>query len=229
MRSAAFYPKFAGHAVLIAVMLFPLQTAFGRETAREQVTTFSHAFPELLRDGDIVFQTSLSSQSRAIQLATRSPWSHCGILYKRGGKFYVFEAVHPVKSTPLEVWIARGLQGRYVVKRLKNADVILTESVLRKMRIIAASFAGKPYDRYFAWSDNALYCSELIWKIYRRSTGLEIGRLQKMKDFALSHPAVRKKLRERYGNHIPLDEKVISPVSIFRSDRLLTVFASEQQ
>ena len=40
MRSAAFYLECAGHAVLIAIMLFPLQTAFGREAAREQVTTF---------------------------------------------------------------------------------------------------------------------------------------------------------------------------------------------
>lgn len=38
------------------------------------------------RNGDIVFQTSRSAQSVAIQKATRSPWSHLGIVYLRGGR-----------------------------------------------------------------------------------------------------------------------------------------------
>lgn len=33
-----------------------------------------------LKDGDIIFQTSLSGQSKAIQAATGSPYSHCGII-----------------------------------------------------------------------------------------------------------------------------------------------------
>ena len=36
------------------------------------------------RDGDRIFHTSPSAQSRAMQLATHSPWSHCGIVYKQG-------------------------------------------------------------------------------------------------------------------------------------------------
>ncbi len=42
--------------------------------------------PALLRNGDIIFQTSRSGQSLPIQLATRSPWSHCGIVYVKDGK-----------------------------------------------------------------------------------------------------------------------------------------------
>ncbi|WP_200875628.1 YiiX/YebB-like N1pC/P60 family cysteine hydrolase [Hymenobacter sp. IS2118] len=50
-----------------------------------------------LRDGDLIFHTSQSAQSRAIQLATHSAWSHCGIVYKQGENWQVFEAVQPVK------------------------------------------------------------------------------------------------------------------------------------
>jgi len=46
-----------------------------------------------IQNGDLIFQTSLSGQSRAIQLATESKYSHCGIIYKEGSEFYVFEAV----------------------------------------------------------------------------------------------------------------------------------------
>src|ERR1700704_3182300 len=71
-------------------------------------------------DGDIIFQTSRSGQSRAIQLATHSRYSHMGIVFLENGKPVVLEAVQPVKWTPVAKWIARGEGGRYVVKRLRD-------------------------------------------------------------------------------------------------------------
>src|SRR6187431_2877016 len=84
-------------------------------------------------NGDIVFQTSRSAQSLAVQLATKSPYSHMGIVYLRDGTPFVFEAVQPVKLTPLAAWVERGEKGRFVVKRLKDADARLTPAVLQKM------------------------------------------------------------------------------------------------
>lgn len=176
-----------------------------------------------LCDGDLIFQTSLSGQSKAIQLATKSRYSHCGIIYQSDGKYYVYEAIATVRSTPLEKWIARGEGGKYVVKRLKNADDVLTADVLNNMRRTAKSFQGKSYDLAFEWSDKKMYCSELIWKIYQRATGLEIGKLEKLSDFDLSNPIVRSKIEERYGENIPVNETVISPKSVFESDLLRTV------
>lgn len=43
----------------------------------------------LVQNGDIIFQTSLSSQSLAIQKATHSPYSHMGIIILKNGKPYV--------------------------------------------------------------------------------------------------------------------------------------------
>ncbi|MBN8676675.1 MAG: YiiX family permuted papain-like enzyme [Chitinophagales bacterium] len=178
---------------------------------------------QYLKNGDLIFQTSLSSQSKAVQLATRSVYSHCGIVFQENGKYYVFEAVQPVKRTPLQKWINRGENGTYVVKRLKNADQVLTPEVLRQMKQIAGGFAGKPYDLTFEWSDDRIYCSELIWKIYQRATGIEIGQLAQLKSFDLSAKPVQKKMKERYGEQIPWNEPVISPAAIFDSDLLVTV------
>ena len=180
-----------------------------------------------IQNGDLIFQTSLSRQSKAIQLATKSKYSHCGLIYKIGKDYFVFEAVQPVKLTPLDKWIARGKDSKFVIKRLKNADKILTPSTLEKMKEIGDQFIGKSYDLTFEWSDDNLYCSELIWKVYQRATGLEIGQLQKLKDFDLSNQAVQAKMKERYGNRIPMDEIVISPVAIFDSDLLMTVKTNE--
>ena len=131
-----------------------------------------------IRNGDLIFHTSRSDQSLAIQRATGSAYSHCGVIYKEAGQFYVFEAVQPVSRTPLEKWIQRGENGKYVIKRLKDADQVLTASTLGKMKQVGEQFIGKNYDGVFGWSDDRIYCSELIWKIYNRGAGIEIGRLE---------------------------------------------------
>jgi hypothetical protein len=173
-----------------------------------------------LRDGDIIFHESRSSQSRAIQLATKSPYSHMGILYRERNQWFVYEAVQPVKSTPLHDWIRRGKDGHFVVKRLRDTR-LLTPAAVSRLRAAGERYRGRSYDLYFEWNDDRIYCSELVWKIYKTGIGIEIGRLQKLRDFDLTHPTVRAKMRERYGNHVPANEPVISPAAMFES-KLLT-------
>jgi len=176
-----------------------------------------------IQNGDIIFQTSKSSQSKAIQLATHSKYSHMGIIYDNDGQFFVYEAVQPVKLTPLTEWINRGENGHYVIKRLENADQVLTTSTLTKMKQIGEQFKGKPYDIYFEWSDDKIYCSELVWKIYKQATNIEIGQLEQLSDFDLRNEIVKANMKERYGSNIPMDEKVISPAAMFNSDKLITI------
>ncbi len=170
--------------------------------------------------GDIVFHTSRSSQSEAIQAATGSPWSHMGVVLFKDGRAQVFEAVQPVKFTPLHAWLDRGVDGHYVVKRPRRP---LSPEAVERMQAQASRYRGKPYDLAFEWSDQRIYCSELVWKLYRDSAGIELGALQRLGDFKLDHPAVAGKLAERYGDRIPRDEPVIAPVAIFDSPLLETV------
>lgn len=174
-------------------------------------------------DGDIIFQTTHSRQCKAVQLATHSIYSHCGIIFKTGNEYYVYEALQPVQITPVKEWIERGDEEHYVVRRLKNADEALTAEAIEKMKHIAETFVGKDYDILFGWSDDKIYCSELVWKIYQRATGLEVGKLEKLKDFDLSDKSVKKILEERYGDRIPYNETVVSPADIFNSDLLTTI------
>jgi phage terminase large subunit-like protein len=118
-----------------------------------------------IKNGDLIFQTSMSGQSKAIQFATKSKYSHCGIIFSEKGQFYVLEAVKPVKTTALDKWIARGKNGHYIIKRLKNAEQVLTARTLEKMKSEGEKCKGKNYDLTFEWSDDKIYCSELIWKI----------------------------------------------------------------
>lgn len=176
------------------------------------------------RNGDIVFHTSRSAQSLAIQKATGSRYSHMGIVYLDDGNPLVFEAVEPVKLTPLDRWIARGEGGHFVAKRLADAERLLTPEALARMRTEGERFAGRHYDLTFEWSDERLYCSELVWKIFHRALGVDLGELETLGDFDLSDPAVQAKVRERWAGPPPAGEPVISPAAMFASDRLVTVY-----
>ena len=143
-----------------------------------------------------------------------------GVVFFRAGDPYVYEAITTVQYTPLEKWVQRGDGGHYVVKRLRDADRILTPDAVAKLRQAAAQFEGKPYDLAFAWADDRIYCSELVWKIYARGLGQHLGRPQKLRDFDLADPLVKATMKERYGRSIPMEETVISPGEMFSCDGL---------
>jgi len=208
--------------LLLAVVTGALLAARNNVTGLHLVKKISGDAPAV-QEGDIIFQISESDLSTAIQLATHSKYSHCGIIFKRDDQWYVYEALQPVRYTPLQAWINRGKGRHFVVKRLKEAATVLTPTVIARMKTAGEKYNGKDYDAYFGWSDERIYCSELVWKIYKEVTGLEIGKLQQLKDFDLSSPAVRQTMKSTYGDHIPLTERIISPVSMFSSPLLVTV------
>ncbi|WP_426485636.1 YiiX family permuted papain-like enzyme [Flavobacterium sp. 2] len=207
-----------GCALFVAMKVFP-NNPFSGNKAQNTVL-------DKIQDGDIIFQTSESPQCEAVRIATNSKFSHCGIIYKINGNLFVFEAVQPVKLTRLEDWIQHGKDNKYLVKRLKNAAEILTPSTLQKMKDYSQQFNGKEYDAYFEWTDTRIYCSELIWKIYKNAAGIELSKLKQLKDFNLTDEKVQKILKERYGNEIPLEEKVVAPSDLADSDLLKTVIGT---
>jgi hypothetical protein len=176
------------------------------------------------KDGDLVFQDAQSSQSEALRIATNSQYTHMGVIFIEEGRQLVYEAVGPVKYTPLRKWIRQGLNGHFVVKRLKEREQLLTRESIDKLKKAGEKYEGRPYDFHFGWSDDRIYCSELTWKMYKTAIGIEIGRLQKFRDFDLSDPIVAKILEERFPEGVPEDEIVISPASMFASDLLETVY-----
>jgi hypothetical protein len=176
-----------------------------------------------MREGDILFQTSDSPQAEAIGLATHSQYSHCGILLKENNEWVVLEAVQPVKTTPLKAWIAHGKSHKYAVRRLKNVEMVLKPNIITLIHNDAKKYIAKDYDIYFGWADDRIYCSELVWKIYKAATALEIGKLQTLREMDLKSPLVQKQLAARYGSKIPYDEPVISPQAVYESALLETI------
>ncbi len=177
----------------------------------------TQSFAVNFQTGDIIFHTSQSSQSIVIQKATASPYSHMGMIVYKQGQPWVLEAIQPVKYTRLDAWIKRGVKQHYVVKRYIKS---LTSVQQQKLVKSAEQHLNKDYDLYFGWNDDAIYCSEIVWKAYDQALGIQLAPLQKLKQFDLSAPQVKKLMQQRYGNKIPFNETVIAPQAIFSSKLL---------
>ncbi len=206
---------FIGGLLLTALVIFLI--SYGRAAGPAQ--------PDL-RNGDIIFQSLNSSAGEAIRLATNSRYSHCGMLFNQNNTWYVYEAIGPVKLTPLQEWVNRGIDREFEIKRLRDADKLLTKATLDKMLSVGKQLNGKEYDPQFGWSDARIYCSELVWKIYQRGAGVMLGNLQPLRDYNLDHHMVREAMQLRYGDSPPWEELMIAPQTIYECAELVTVAKS---
>jgi hypothetical protein len=68
-----------------------------------------------------------------------------GLIFLRDGRPYVLEASATVRYTPLTRWVTAGAGHHFVVKRLRDADRILTSIAMDKIEQSAAAFVGRPY------------------------------------------------------------------------------------
>lgn len=187
-----------------------------------------------LQDGDLIFHTSLSSQSTAIRVATQSVYSHMGIIKRDGTRLRVVEAVGPVQETDLDTWIQRGEGGRFTVLRHRQLTRPLAQKLLRQAR----QYYGQPYDVLFRFNNGRLYCSEFPYLVYQ-SIGLSIGRVQKLGDLNTQDPRVIQLMRSRwkidplckglrdFESFQPrmLQQELVTPVSILQ-DRSMSVIYS---
>jgi len=69
-----------------------------------------HCTTSRFKEGDIIFQTSKSEQSKYIRMATKSQLSHCGIVVEKGGRQYVLEASNVKTHTGRRLHRKRGRQ-----------------------------------------------------------------------------------------------------------------------
>ncbi len=224
-------------ALLLALSLFaPCLTAGAASPspdspASEPFATQTEAGPAVdaetsrlagvVQEGDIIFQTTVSRQSLAIKIATKSDYTHCGILLRKNGKLQVFEAAKTVTWTPLDAWVKRGVDRHYVLMRLRDPQT-LTPEALAAIYVTTQAFAGKKYDLLFQWTDDKMYCSELVWKLYKRA-GVELCKPHRFRDYDLNHAEVQKIMRERYGMDMPWEEAVIAPSDLRRCPLLEVV------
>jgi len=180
--------------------------------------------PYDLKNGDIVFQETNSSQGKAVKAATDSRWTHVGVFFIRDGKPMVIEAVQPVRITPLGSFISRNPKSFYAM-RLKDADKRITSEAVSKAEKYGNRQLGKNYDSKFQWSDERIYCSELVWKLYKEATGIELCKPRPFSTYNLGHPTVQRIINQRYGSmrNLTMNELCVAPSDLAQSKLLIEV------
>ncbi len=177
-------------------------------------TQAAERLPEL---GDLVFETSRSEQSAAIQLASGSRWSHVGIVDRAGDEVVVLEALGKVARTPWEAWTRRARRGGDVLVLRPRG---LTVAQRRAAVAAARRLLGRPYDARFGWGDERIYCSELVVKAYERGAGVSYGRRERLGDLHLG--GLEAAIEKRWGR-IPRDLVLVTPASLAEDPRLARV------
>lgn len=190
-------------------------------------------FPKL-ETGDLVFNTFTSPQTPAILTATQSIYSHVGMIVLKDGKYIVLDARGSgTTEMLLEDWVNYGLMKRFTVMRYQNGLTDIQKDIILKR--IEQDYA-KPYDFFFTFSKDMIYCSELPYYAYA-DAGINIGKIIKVGDLNHDNIFVKKIIKTRWKKH-PLcknldyepcveaimGQEIISPASITRDPNFHIIY-----
>ena len=158
-----------------------------------------------LQEGDIVFIESQSSQSPYIKIGTMSKWTHCGVVVNTPDGMKVLEASKTVKLTPFNSFIGRAKNENWCIKRPKQK---------LKKPINYNKYIGQPYDLEFKFNNGKMYCSELVWLVYKEQ-GIELCKPRKVSSFIMTRiPKVKKLMNKR---NIQMNQEAVAPVDIYKA------------
>ena len=124
-------------------------------------------------NGDILLQQLSGSLCKLIEGVTKSKYSHCGIIVYKKGRIYVLEGIPPrVCYTPVKEWINRGKKSYFTQIRVKDISHKKMKKVLKE----AAKYLRRRYDFQYQIGDGEIYCSELVYKAFKRGINIEVGK-----------------------------------------------------
>ena len=171
--------------------------------------------------GDVIFQSLPHGPVVwAIEGTTRSPYSHCGIVSKKGDQWIVYEAYDGVSATPLKTFLFRGRGGGFVVYRLRDK---YREHIPQTLKC-CEDYLGRPYDIRYRLDDEKIYCSELIYKAYRDATnGQQLGELVKFGN--MNWQPYETLIKQIEGGEVPVDREMITPVDLAKAPQLEPVLS----
>lgn len=158
-----------------------------------------------LREGDIVFIETKSFQSKFVKLGMMSIWSHCGIAVNTPEGVQIMEADTTVRILPVERFIDKSVGGKYIIKRPAQQ---LTQPIEQD------KWLGRWYDLQFSFDNDYVYCSELVWLIYKEQ-GIELCPPIKINEhFMVRFPVMQRALEER---GISPEQYAVAPCDLLRA------------
>jgi len=189
---------------LILVTIIVLYIDFSKNKEREERIEMNNKMDKAefyhLKTGDLLFQKVVDKDS----LSSDTTYNNMGIAFIDGENYALLETKDQVQYVSIRKWVENGNNNKYVAKRLRNADSLLTSLGIQYLKREAKNNILKKYDNSTDWSDNEMYNAELIWKIYERAFNIELGSLDTIKVDSIKRLEIR-------------------PNTIFNSEELITI------
>ena len=158
-----------------------------------------------LQEGDILFIETKSFQSKFIKLGMLSIWSHCGIAVNTPEGVQIMEADTTVRILPVDKFVNKSVGGKYIIKYPK-------QTLLQP--IDKDRWLGKWYDLKFDFDNDEVYCSELVWLIYK-DQGIELCAPRKINEHLMVRlPLLQRALEER---GISPNQEAVAPCDLLRA------------
>lgn len=177
-------------------------------------------------EGDILFQSLPNEPGMdlvdAIEGATESPYSHCGMVFRENDDWWVIEAIGPVKITHMQDYIDRGREHKVWAYRFKEESRKHIPVALAAMK----EDLEKPYDARYRFDSEAIYCSELIYRGWKAATGEGLGKTVTLGSLKWEKYKPVIEAIEGQGNH-PLDREMITPRDLAKAKELELVYSKD--
>ena len=135
-------------------------------------------------------------------------------------------------------WVLQGVAGRIAIKRFKN----LSDSDADKILSRAKFYYGRPYDFYFLFDKEAIYCSELVYYAFEEGAQISLGNIERVGDLRTQSTAVKNLIKERWKSYpicldqgvdsyegcydIVMNQNLITPSSVAEDSRLEIIYSN---
>lgn len=182
-----------------------------------------------LRDGDLVFFGLSSFVFKELAEATNTWTSHVGIVYQESsGVWIVAEGVVPVsRKIKFCDFISRGYKNYFEVYRLKST---FPENKKHELISEINKWMGKLYDPGFNFEGPRVFCSKIVYEVFKSTLGIEVGRRQTFSQLLKQNPNYDYSFwKAWFGGKIPWNRVTITPASVIQDEDLVEVYKSHPQ
>lgn len=162
-------------------------------SAKEETTKYVHIPPSLpeniygeLQDGDCIIRKGNGPLSYHLMGNTKENYSHCGVIVKEGEEWRVIHTIggsasddhiDGMQTIDLDEFVMHAADSMMFICR-----PIFADSAGTKTAALAYEYLEKeiPFDHRFSlYSEDKLYCSELMFYIFREINGKNIFEIEK--------------------------------------------------
>ena len=152
------------------------------------------------REGDIVFR---SGRNYPVMFISGSTITHCGIIVDTPSGLQVLEAAGRVRLTSIEDFFG---------KNIGKAERLTRRVSDRERKVDYNRYLNKRYDNAFSLDNDAYYCSELVYLIYKDQFHRKLCDPRPLREYHVF--GLRWLIRKR---GIDLDQPVVTPADLYRA------------